>query len=98
MLRVGRIRLGAPLTTPRRGGVRWLGQRRLDPRALKLLDHETPPGAPLDRERHIRAPSEPLRQPLTQHRTARRSDPPPIHTIGVRVEIVEGDLSTMHVE
>ena len=92
------VALGPPLTAPGRSRVRWLGQRRLDPRVLKFFDDEPPPGTRFDRESHIRAAGEPLRQPLTQHAPACRGDPSPIHTISVRVEIVERDLSTVHVE
>jgi hypothetical protein len=95
---IRRIRLGPPLTPSRRGRVRRLRQRRLDPHSLKLLDHETPPGARLYRELHVSTPGEPLSQPPAQHRTARRGNPPPQQLTGIGVQIIERDLSTMHVE
>jgi hypothetical protein len=95
---IRRIRLGPLLTTPGRGRVRRLRQRRRDPRQLKLLHHETPPGACLHRELHIGTPGEPLGQPPAQHRPARRGDPPPQQLTGIGVQIIKRDLSTMHVE
>jgi hypothetical protein len=95
---VGRIRLGPPLTTPRRGRVRRLRQRHVDPGPLKLLHHETPPNARLNRELHIGTTGEPLGQPPAQHRPTRRGDPPSQQLAGISVQIVERDLSTMHVE
>ncbi len=98
MRRVGRVRLGPPLTPPRCRRVRRLRQPRLDPGPLKLLNHEPPPRARLHREGHIGAAGEPFGQPPAQHRPARRGDPPPLQPTRVRVDIVESDLSTMHVQ
>jgi hypothetical protein len=84
---------GCPAGAP----VARLGQQCGDPHPLQLLDHEPPPGASLDRERHVLTADGPL-QPVPQRFPADQGDPASPHLPGDGVQIVEGDLSTMDVE
>jgi hypothetical protein len=69
---VGAVGLGPPFRSARGRGVGRLGQMRLDPGALQLLDDEPPAGAALDRERR-RVPASASRcssQPRSSIRSA----------------------------
>ncbi|WP_448628807.1 hypothetical protein [Geodermatophilus sp. URMC 64] len=80
-------------------GVGRLGQMRLDPGALQLLDHEPPAGAALDRERRRRArPGEQMLQPAAQQHPVGRSDSSVPGLAAALVEVVKGDLPPVDVE
>jgi hypothetical protein len=70
---------------------------RCDTGRGQLLSHVPPPGAPLDRERHILNAGEPG-QPGPQVLPVSRGDLPALHLPGHGVEVVEGDLSPVDIQ
>src|SRR3954468_11898454 len=94
---VGAIGLGPALGPAPRGGFRRLGDMRLDPRPQQLLDHIAPPGAPLQREGHVRAAGE-TAQPGPQALPVRRRDPPRGDLSAVGVHVVERQLLAMNID
>ena len=89
--RVGPVGLGPLLAAARRRGVGRLGQMRLHPGPGQLRGHIPPPGARLERERHIGDAFEPF-QPGPQMPPVGRGDLTAHHLPGRQVDIVEGDL------
>jgi hypothetical protein len=94
---VGLIRLGVPLLPAQGGGLRGLGQVRGNPRRQQFLRDIAPPGAPLQREVHILTASE-AGQPGPQMLPVSRGHPAPLYLAGHGVEVLEGQLTAMHVE
>src|SRR6476661_3244492 len=74
-----------------------IGQMRCDTGRGQLPSHVPPPGAPLDRERHILNAGEPG-QPGPQVLPVSRGDLPAPHLPGLGVEVVEGDLLPMDIQ
>jgi hypothetical protein len=90
------IGLGPLLRAAQRGSVSGLSNVRIDPGRLELFDHEPPAGATLERERSrlIVKPTQPM-----AHLDARRwRNLAAADLTASGVEIVEGDLPSVHVE
>jgi hypothetical protein len=64
----------------------------LDAGVDHLFDHEAPPGAALDRQRHVVTATEPLGEPGTEDVPGGRPDLARAHLTGFRVQIVERGL------
>jgi len=95
---VGTVGLGPLLPAPLGRRICRLTEMRLDPCVHHLLDDKRPSGAVLHRERHVVPPGEPLREPVPQHRPGSRSDLTDAQLAGIRVQIVERDLWSVHVK
>jgi hypothetical protein len=94
---VGSVRLGPLLLASQRRRLRRLRDVGLDPSPIQFADDIPPSRAPLQREGHISAALE-ARRPPTQMRSVRRNDPPRADLTSVHVEIVEHELSSMHIQ
>ena len=94
---VDAVGLRVHLPPPPGAGLRGLGEVGLDPGAMQLLDHEAPAGAALQRERR-RPGDDVLREPGADRLPVGRHDPSPADLAGLRLDEVEGELSTVHVE
>ena len=90
------VGFGSLLRAAQRGRVGGLGQVGLDPGGLKFLDHEPPPGAPLDGERG-RLTVE-LRKPPAELDSRRRTGLAAVNLPGLGLHMVERDLLSVHVE
>jgi hypothetical protein len=96
--RVGAVRLGPLLATTQGRRVGRLGEVGLHTRPAELLDDEAPARAALERDGHVGPPGEALGEPAPQGRPRRRADLARAHLAAVGIEIVERDLSTVHVK
>jgi hypothetical protein len=96
-LGVAAIGLGAPFRAAPGRGLGRFGDVRGDPRPRQLLHDIAPPGAALQRERHLRTPGEAL-QPPTQVFPIRRGDPAAHHLPGVQIDVVECQLRPVNVD
>jgi hypothetical protein len=90
------VGLGAPLGPAGGAGVSRLGQVRLDPCPLQLLDHVPPAGAALQRERGPLAGE--LLQPAAQVLTVGGDELATLALAAVGVDQVVGDLAAVHVK
>jgi hypothetical protein len=95
-LGVGRVGRGPPLGATQGRGLGRLGQVRLAPGGLQLLDHEPPARARLHRERPVMVWQ--LHQPSAQPLPGRRCDLASLGLAGGPVDPVKGDLPPMHVQ
>jgi hypothetical protein len=81
------VGLGAPLLATSGSSIGRLGQVRLEPGPLELVDHEPPTGGGLDRERTLTDWE--LFEPCPQHLPGCRRDPPASALAAVVVDPVE---------
>jgi hypothetical protein len=94
---VGLAGLGVPLAAAGERGIGRLGQMRCGTGRGQLLSHVPPPGAPLDRERHILNAGEPG-QPGPQVLPVSRGDLPALHLPAHGAGVVEGDLFPVDIQ
>jgi hypothetical protein len=94
---VGLIGLGVPLAAPGGGGVGRLAQVRGDPGRGQFLGDIPPPGASLDRERHVVVAGEPG-QPGPHVLPVGWGDLAPLDLPGHGVQVVEGDLLSVNIQ
>src|SRR5205085_10524924 len=87
----------AALAAPQARRLGGLSQVRGDPGPLQLLHDVPPPGAPLDRELHLRHAAEPA-QPPAQGLPVRRTDPATPALSRPGTDIVEGQLTPVQIE
>ena len=93
--RVGAVGLGAPLAAAPRPRLGRLGQVHDGATLTQRLAHEQPARAGLDR--HLDPPAREAPDP-TAHRLRVRRNAPTVDLARLRVERVEGDLSSVHVK
>src|ERR1700677_240560 len=97
MAGVAPVGLGSPFAAPQHGRIRRFGPVPLHAGPSELLGHEPPPGAALQRERHLTPPGQRF-QPASQVIPGRGTDLTGANLTGLGVHPVECDLGSMHVK